>query len=115
MFHGVFLQPIYLKTAEMWRSQEDCIFPALAGGQFLMTLFLCLLYAGCCRATSIKNGLTFGLLIGLFSGAPHLIVYAVQPLPVNLVVYWIIGGIIEFTLAGLLLGAIYRPVAPPSA
>ena len=58
---------------------------------------------------SNDKALRYGILIGLLFVGNNLIMYAVQPLPAKLVIIWIVGGIIEAAIAGLILAAIYRP------
>jgi len=53
--------------------------------------------------------LGFGVLMGLLFAGQTLISYAVQPLPGKLAAAWFINGFVEFAIAGMLLGAIYRP------
>ena len=48
-------------------------------------------------------GARYGLLVGLLMSSTSLIFYAVMPLPLNLVLAWIGGGIVEIVLAGVVL------------
>jgi hypothetical protein len=38
--------------------------------------------------------------------------FAVQPLTTTILIAWCIGGIIEFAIAGAIVGAIYKPAVP---
>jgi hypothetical protein len=52
-----------------------------------------------------------GLLVGLVYAGPHLISFAVQPLTIKILFGWIAGGVIQFAIAGAIIGAIYKPAA----
>ena len=52
-----------------------------------------------------------GLLVGLVYAGPHLISFAVQPLTFKILFGWIAGAVIQFTIAGAIVGAIYKPTS----
>ena len=39
----------------------------------------------------------------------NLITFAVQPLTTKILGGWIVGGLLEFAIAGAIVGAIYKP------
>ncbi|MDQ6989444.1 MAG: hypothetical protein Q9M19_06135, partial [Mariprofundaceae bacterium] len=57
----------------------------------------------------LQGGACFGLMVGLLMAAPHLITYAVQPIPASLIGTWIVGGLLEAVLAGVIVASIYQP------
>jgi hypothetical protein len=114
VFHGRILKGTYLQTGWLWRSESEMMerFGWLAGGQLLLSVIFCLIYALSERSrVGVAQGIGYGLLMGLLLTAPTLITYTVQPMPLNLIGAWIAGGIIKLTVAGAILGAIYRPKA----
>jgi hypothetical protein len=85
-------------------------FGSLLFGQIELSLAFCLIYAFLSDTrASIRRGLIYGLLAGLLLCGPNFITFAVQPFPLDLIVKWTIGRLIQMLLAGLLLGSIYRP------
>ena len=56
-----------------------------------------------------RTGLIYGLLAGLLLCGPNFIFYAVQPMPLDLILKWTIGRLIQTAVAGLVLGALYKP------
>ena len=54
-------------------------------------------------------GAMLGLLVGLVYAGPHLISFAVQPLTFKILFGWIAGAVIQFAIAGAIVGAIYKP------
>lgn len=115
LFHGVVLESTYEASADLWRAQEDCIFPALFGGQLLVGLFFCVAYAVMRNGSGASGcpirGMKFGAAIGAMAGSGDIIMYAVQPLPQTLVVYWFIGAVIELAIVGFIVALIYKPTS----
>jgi len=62
--------------------------------------------SGRCVFPAVDSGRVLDRLAGL--GQVITPMYAVQPLPERLVAFWIVGGVIEMTVAGLILGTVYR-------
>ena len=75
-------------------------------------------FSRCC-ARYVRNGRAgsgamLGLLVGLVYAGPHLISFAVQPLTFKILFGWIAGAVIQFTIAGAIVGAIYKPASEHS-
>ena len=81
----------------------------LALGQFVMAFFFTLLCARYVPNGRAGAGAMLGLLVGLVYAGPHLISFAVQPLTFKILFGWIAGAVIQFTIAGAIVGALYRP------
>jgi hypothetical protein len=86
-------------------------FAWLALGQFVMAFFFTLLCTRYVPSGRAGAGALVGLLVGLVYAGPHLISFAVQPLTFKILCGWIAGAIIQFTVAGAIVGAIYKPAA----
>ena len=71
---------------------------------FFFTL-LCARYVPNGRAGA---GAMLGILVGLVYAGPHLISFAVQPLTFKILFGWIAGAVIQFAIAGAVVGAIYK-------
>lgn len=110
VFHGMLLKPIYEQTSHLWRPPEECVTWAMLGGQLIFPFILARIFLKGYENKGLAEGARFGLLIGLLFVPGNLIFYAVQPLPLNLVLYWSVGGIIEMTGCGLILAALFRPL-----
>ena len=76
-------------------------------GQLLFAFMFCLIFTFTRCQTTIKDGATYGLAIGFLMSSISLIYYAVLPIPMALLVWWIAGGIIETIIAGGLFACIY--------
>src|SRR5207244_12668141 len=55
------------------------------------------------------GGFRYGILIGLLFAANDCISYAVQPLTMKILGGWIVGDVLMFALAGLIVGVFYKP------
>lgn len=59
---------------------------------------------------TVRQGVRYGILMGLILCLPQALEsYFVFPYPNNLVVIWAAAGLLEFTVAGAIAGALYRP------
>jgi len=78
-------------------------------GQLVISVMFCFIFLKGYENKGVMEGVRYGGLISLLFIGPNLIFYAVQPLPLNLIVYWSIGGLIEVMIAGAILALIYQP------
>lgn len=63
----------------------------------------------------LLEGVRFGLLIWLFVTVPmNLSWYVMLPIPLGVVLRWILVGLVEMLVAGLLVALIYKPTAAPA-
>ena len=108
VFHGKLLTNMYMATASLWRPQNECVWSALFLGQFLFAFVFAFLFTKGYENKGLAEGIRYGLLIGLLFVPSHLISYAVEPLPFDLVIAWIIGGVVETILAGMIVAGVYR-------
>ena len=115
--HGGVLRNAYKESAQLWRSDADMgrHFGLIIRGQVVLSVMFCLIYA-LRRGTDAgpAQGAGYGLLVGILLATGPLIAFATQPLPSRIVGAWIVGAIIEFVIAGAILGAIYRPRSTPT-
>ena len=112
--HHVWLGDVYRANAQWWRPAADM--EAMRGLMFVSQAFLAALLTfiymkGYQPAKgSLGQGFRFGVLMGLLLAVPsslmHLVVY---PYPVTLVLSWLVGTLAEVTLAGIMIGYIYKP------
>ena len=84
----------------------------LALGQFVMAFFFTLLCARYVPDGRAGAGALLGILVGLVYAGPHLISFAVQPLTFKILCGWIVGSLIQFSVAGATIGAVYKSSSP---
>jgi hypothetical protein len=115
LFHGMFMKSNYMETATLWRDDAGfkAHFPLLVLGQGVFVFFFTMIFVrGFGSGGGTAGGFRYGILIGLLGCGANIIQYAVQPLTTTILIAWCIGGIIEFAIAGAIVGAIYKPAIP---
>ncbi len=108
--HAGALSGLYGSLASVWRPEEDMqsFMPWMILGQVLFAIMFCVLYTcSKCRNT-VSQGVTFGLIVGVLFSSASLIFYAVLPITFNLMIMWVITGIIECVLMGLILSFLLK-------
>ena len=84
-------------------------FPWIICGHIVMAFFLAVLCSRFVPAGGAGAAATLGILVALVYAGPHLITYAVQPITTTILCGWIVGALIQFAIAGAIIGAIYKP------
>ena len=113
LFHGILMKGSSSEIPALWRPEAEfqSFFPLLVFGQIIFVFFFTLIFVrGFGSGGGIGGGLRYGALIGLLGVGANIIQYAVQPLTTHILICWSISGIIEFAIAGAIVGAIYKPV-----
>ena len=107
VIHEVILSGAYEQTKEMWRAEMKNGLMVIVS--ILSALFFVLLYALLVEnkgtATGIKFGLLFGLATGISMGYGT---YSVMPIPYGMAFTWFLGSVVEATVAGWLMGMIFK-------
>ena len=113
LWYATLMHDAHREVATLLRPEADLksYFGWLALGQFVMAFFFTLLCARFVQGEGAATGAMLGLLVGLVYAGPHLISFAVQPLTFKILCGWIVGAVIQFTIAGAIAGAIYKPAA----
>jgi len=113
VWHGFLMKGMYAETASLWRSQTDFQnhFWVLILGHAVVAFAFTGLYVSKVGLNSSSVGLGYGIVIGMFAAGVEIIRFAVEPLTTKILLMWIIGDILQFAIAGAVIGAIYRPLA----
>lgn len=113
--HTFILKTTYEETSQLWRQPEAR--QAMQGWRWMGYALFALLFGfvyiyGYERKGAIGEGMRYGLYIGLLVFLPYgLVRYTYWPHPANLMLAWIVFGLIESLLCGLIFGLIYRDSA----
>ena len=113
LWYATLMHDAHREVPTLLRSEADLKshFGWLALGHFVMAFFFTLLCARYLPTGGAGAGAMLGILVGLVYAGPHLISFAVQPLTIKILFGWIAGAVIQFAIAGAIVGAIYKPAA----
>lgn len=113
IWYATLMHDVHREVPTLLRPEGDLksYFLWLALGQLVMAFFFTLLCARYIPSGRAGAGAIMGLLVGLVYAGPHLISFAVQPLTLKILFGWIAGAVIQFTIAGAIVGAIYKPAS----
>ena len=113
LWYGTLMQGAHHEVPTLLRPEADfkSYFGWLILGHIVMAFFFTLLCARYVPTGCPGAGALLGTLVGLVYARPHLISFAVQPLTAKIVSGWIVGAVIQFAVAGAIIGAIYKPGA----
>jgi hypothetical protein len=119
LIHGVWLNPVYKETMNLWRSEAEMQkhMGWMLLGQLLWSIaFVGLWSRNVSAVSSAGRSCLYGLVMGIFSEANSIIMFTVQPLPGHLVAKWVLAGVVQSALMGLLVYFVGRPktAAPTS-
>ena len=112
LIHGLWLQSRYAATMTLWRSQDDMQkhIVWLFLGQFVFSVAFVTIWAqGFATHRQVACGILYGLFMALFSQAATFISFAVQPLPRDIAVKWVLSGLLQGMLIGVLVYFVYKP------
>lgn len=110
LFHGFYMKNAYEQTASLWRPEADMknYMPWLILGQAIIAIGFVALFTKAFKRGGIPEGAIYGLFVGIIFAGNNLIGYAVSPYTTSLLINWIVGTLIELTLAGMLVALIFR-------
>jgi hypothetical protein len=108
IWYGNLMHGVHQEVPALWRPEAEFKehFLWLILGHVVMAFFLTLL---CVKF--VPAGGAGGCTKLVYAGA-DLITFAVQPLTTKILGGWIVGDLIQFAIAGAIIGAIYKPSSP---
>jgi hypothetical protein len=110
LWHGVLMAGAYSEVPALWRPQAEHgkYFSWLVFGHIMIAFFLTLLCSKFVPAGGAGPCAYLGVLLALIYIGVDFIFYFVQPLTTKILCGWIVGDLIMFTVAGAIIGAIYK-------
>ena len=114
VIHNLWLGEMYRATAQWWRSPDEMALLKgyMIAGELALAGLLTFIYSRGYEPGkgTVSQGFRFGVLMGLLLFLPKTFMqHFVYPYPLALILNWLIGGIAQVTLAGLMIGYIYKP------
>jgi len=111
LWYGNLMHGIHNEVPALWRSEADfgSHFLWLILGHVVMAFFLTLLYARFVPGGGAGAGARLGIIVAFLYIGNNLVTFAVQPLTTKILGGWVVGNLLEFAIAGAIVGAIYKP------
>ncbi|NBC82270.1 MAG: hypothetical protein GVY19_02705 [Bacteroidetes bacterium] len=110
LIHSVLLMDAYQNISTLWRSDMMQYLWLMYLADLLFVSFFVLIYTQWSKSYNLISGFIFGLLSGLMiSSAGVLNQHVVYPIPFELTIQWMIYGLLQFLISGLVLGLVYKP------
>lgn len=108
--HGYLLVDQYMETPNLWRAYPQMmdLMPIGSLIKFIASFWLAFAFAQLYKQGGAAKGLLFGLFFGIFAGLLAASSYVWLPISTTLAFSWLLNGIVEWLIGGLILGAIYR-------
>jgi len=110
MVHGILLKGIYEATSHLWRPEEGnakyMIF--LFASQFWFVLMIAFIFTRNYEGKGIKEGLRYGLYMGLLLASIQLGTYCYLPIPITLTLAWMVAAALEGIGIGAVLSLTYK-------
>jgi hypothetical protein len=113
-FNGVLLKDVSAEVQSLFRPREEImsLFHWIIIGQAGLALAFVMIYASGFARGGIAAGVRLGIMVEIFAVGARCAIYATQPFSAQLLVLISIGGFIEMIVTGVIVGAVYRSVAP---
>ncbi|MGQ8338498.1 hypothetical protein ACUNWD_18220 [Sunxiuqinia sp. A32] len=110
IIHGVILMSTYEETASVWREDMmDLMWIMYISGVLLSLLFVYIYIKGFQNKgimEGVRYGLVMWLLLMVVGSVNQFVIY---PVPADLAVKWIIYGLVELVVAGVVTALVYKP------
>lgn len=99
------IDPAIWRTAE---AQEQNLFWMTLGHCIIASVF-CYFYAVMYPGQGLTKGALFGCFVGVLLSSTLFILYSMIPLPIEIILAWVVSGILEGCVAGMLVAFLYKP------
>ena len=109
VWHGLLMKSAYMEIPTHYRAHDDMIWPSLLLGHAVMAFFLTCIYASFVSPGGPGAGARLGIKLGILFIGLYLIRFAVEPLTMKILVMGSIGDVLEFGIAGAIVGVLYKP------
>ena len=110
VWYGMLMHGAHQEVPTLLRAKPD--FPWLILGHIVMAFFFTMLCVRFVPAGGPSGCAMLGIVVALIYAGADLITFAVQPLTTKILCGWIMGDLIQFAIAGAIIGAIYKSSSP---
>lgn len=112
LVHSVILGSTYESLEGVWRSDMMSKMWVMTLASLFLSHMFVFIFAKGYEGKGIIEGVRFGLIIGLLMTVVGMLSqYAVYPIPFSLTIKWIVFGLLQFVIAGIVASLIYKPTS----
>ncbi len=108
LVHGYLLMDLYTQTKELWRPEEEYKMPVMFMSQFGFSAILAYIFTLNYEGKGVGEGIRFGLYIGMFLGAIEIGKYSYMPIPIILMLSWVLTSLLLGLGSGVVLSLVYK-------
>jgi hypothetical protein len=106
----------YEKLNSLWRPDVTSKVWLMYVIGFLVAFLFAYIFIKGREGKGIQEGVRFGIIIWLFTTVPFsLNLWILFPIPMALIVKWILYGLLSALIGGILAAVIYKPAGPAKA
>lgn len=108
LVHGYLLMDLYTQTKELWRPEEEYKMPVMFMSQFGFSAILAYIFTLNYEGKGVGEGIRFGLYIGMLLGAIEIGKYSYMPIPIILMLSWVLTSLLLGLGSGVVLSLVYK-------
>lgn len=109
LIHSVVLRSVYNQTSGLWRTEMWKVMWLMYISQIIFSIFFVWLFTIIKTAKVKITGFCWGMRVGIMFQIYHVFSqFVIYPIPINLMISWIIFGLLQFGVMGIILGFVYR-------
>ncbi len=108
LVHGYLLMGFYQETPHLWRSPEESCMLAMTLSQIAFAAVMAYIFHGQFAHKDMKNGLRFGVDVGLILGSVQIATCGYMPISCMLTAAWVATSFLKGLGAGAVLALVNR-------
>ena len=106
--HGILLKEAYIRTAELWRPEDEHNMPFMMLSQLLFAGFFTFLFTRNYQKKGVQEGVRYGLYVGALLASIELCKFCYMPVSFGLVFAWMASALIGCVLGGVVVASVYK-------
>lgn len=108
IIHGLLLKGVYIETAQIWKPQSQQSMMVMGLSQYLFSALTVFLYTRHHEGKGPREGIRFGLILGLILSSLDFGSFAFLPIPFSLVFSWMAANFLKGIGVGLIASIVYK-------
>jgi len=108
LVHGFLLKGIYTQTAALWRPEGEGNMLFIFASQFGFSAVLAYIFTLNYEGKGIGEVVRFGLYIGMLLGSIVIGTYCYMPIPMVLMLSWVLASLLKGLGSGVILSLVYK-------